>query len=144
MATFDRIEGTGRYEGWVTLRGWDPHEDFIGPFYHRFVDDKVRCGFYIDEKHINGGGAVHGGLLTSFADHAVFVIAQKELGEEISGVTISLNAEFCAAGVEGDLVEAIGEVVRATRSLAFVRGKHMVGDKVIMNFSAIIKKPSGN
>ncbi len=34
----------------------------------------------------------------------------------------------------------VGEVVRETRSLVFVRGMIVVGDKTLVNFSAIIKK----
>jgi len=140
MGKITKIEGTGVYEGYVTWQGWDPHEDFLGPFYHKRVGNEIRCAFLAEEKHVNGGGGLHGGLLLSFADHSIFVIAQDCLGEDAGGVTVSLHGEFCAGGQKGDFVEAVGDVVRETRSLVFVRGMIVVGDKTLVNFSAIIKK----
>ncbi|TNE56642.1 MAG: PaaI family thioesterase [Alphaproteobacteria bacterium] len=137
----DTKPGTGPLEGYVTWPGWDPHEDFLGPFYHRKDGDKYRTAFVVEQKHINGGGAVHGGLLMSFADHSIFVFAQDVLGARVSGVTITLNGEFVSAGQLGDFVESTGEVVRETRSLVFVRGIIHTGDTVLLNYSAIIKKP---
>jgi acyl-coenzyme A thioesterase 13 len=134
------IKGTGALEGYVSWPGWDPHEDFLGPFYHRKVGDKYETAFVAEQKHINGGDALHGGFLMSFADHSIFVFAQDSLNEDASGVTISLNGEFVSAGFLRDLVEGKGEVVRETRSLVFVRGQVVVGEKVLLNFSAIIKK----
>ena len=106
MGKITKIEGTGVYEGYVTWQGWDPHEDFLGPFYHKRVGDEIRCAFLAEEKHVNGGGGLHGGLLLSFADHSIFVIAQDCLGEDAGGVTVSLHGEFCAGGQKGDFVEA--------------------------------------
>ena len=43
----------------------------------------------------------------------------------------------------GQLIEAAGEVVRRTRSLTFVRGQIFTGDRVLMNYSAIVKRIPG-
>ena len=55
-------------------------------------------------------------------------------------MTASLNTEFLDGAQEGDLVEATGEVTRAGGSMVFVRGIARVGDRPMLNFSAIIKK----
>lgn len=136
----DSVPGTGALEGYITWPGWDPHEDFLGPFFHKKDGEGYRTAFIVEKKHINGGGATHGGLLMSFADHSIFVFAQDSLGDAVSGVTISLNGEFVSAGFLGEVVESTGEVVRETRSLVFVRGLVHVGDKVLLNYSSIIKK----
>lgn len=97
----DSVPGTGALEGYITWPGWDPHEDFLGPFFHKKDGEGYRTAFIVEKKHINGGGATHGGLLMSFADHSIFVFAQDSLGDAVSGVTISLNGEFVSAGFSG-------------------------------------------
>ena len=55
-------------------------------------------------------------------------------------VTISLNSEFVSAGKLGEIIKAKGELVRRTRSLAFVRGQVTSGDNVLLNTSGVFKK----
>lgn len=132
--------GTGRLEGYSHWVGLDPCEDFMGPFFFKRQEDgSIDCAFIAAEKHINGGDTIHGGLLMTFADFALFAIAQDDLTTGF-GVTISLNGEFIAAGKLDDLVEAKGRVVRSTRSLIFVQGEIVVGDTSLFTFSGIIKK----
>ena len=52
---------------------------------------------------------------------------------------MSLNSEFIAAGQDGEVIEAAGELVRRTRSLAFVRGRVFVGDRTLLTASAVLK-----
>jgi len=133
-------KGTGRYEGYVTWEGLDPCEDHSGPFYFKQEQDgSVKCALVAEPKHINGGGKIHGGLLMTFADFSLFAIAHDCLDTGF-GVTISLNGEFIAAGELDDFVEIRGRVVRSTRSLVFVQGEIFVGEKILMNYSGIIKK----
>lgn len=132
--------GVGRLEGYSTWEGLDPCEDYMGPFYFKKGEDgEVRCAFVAETKHTNSGGTTHGGLLMTFADFSLFAIAQDSLDTGF-GVTISLNGEFVSAGNLGDFVEARGRVVRSTRSLVFVQGEVVVGDKTLLNYSGIIKK----
>ena len=136
-------KGTGRLEGYEHWVGLDPCEDFMGPFWFKRDGDAFKCAFIAEQKHINGGGTTHGGLLMTFADFALFAIAQDALNTGF-GVTISLNGEFVSAGKPDDFIEARGRVVRSTRSLVFVDGEVFVSedgeDKTLLNFSGIIKK----
>lgn len=129
--------------GYSTWGDVDPYEDLIGPFFLKDNGDGTfRSAFVAEEKrHCNAGGMLHGGLLMSFADFALFAIAKEKL--EGAGVTVAFNSEFVAAGQAGQLVEATGEITRATRSLIFVRGQIFSGDQTIMSFSGIIKKVRG-
>jgi uncharacterized protein (TIGR00369 family) len=129
----------GEWAGW---RIWssDPYELLSGPFYCRHEDDgSTVCAFRAEAKQMNGGGAMHGGALMTFADYALFCIAHKEL-EGVGSVTASLNGEFIDAAREGEIIEARGEVVRAGGSLVFVRGLVSTGGRPLLNFSAIVKK----
>jgi len=119
----------------------DPFEALTGPFYARrdSVTGQMVCAFRAEKKHMNGGGFMHGGCMVTFADYAIFMIADKEL-EGVGSVTASLNAEFVDSASVGDLIEARGEVVRAGGSMVFVRGMVTTSSRPILNFSAIIKK----
>ena len=69
------VEATsGEFAGWWTWTR-DHYEVHNGPFWHRVENGKVRCVFRVEQKHINGGGAVHGGCLMTFADYCLFAIA---------------------------------------------------------------------
>ena len=89
---------------------------------------------------MNGGGFMHGGMLMSFADYALFVIAHDELRDQHS-VTLSCQTDFLAGSAPiGEVVYADGEVTKSTRSLIFVRGQTYVGDTVLTTFTGILKK----
>lgn len=116
----------------------DPFENLIGPFYHKDNGDGTfRSAFVAEQRHCNAGGMLHGGLLMSFADYSLFTIAKEQLRGPC--VTVAMNSEFVAAGQAGELIESTGELVRATRSLMFIRGKIFSSDKTILSFSGIIK-----
>lgn len=129
----------GEWAGWGKY-DTDPFETLTGPFYSRLdKTGRVICAFRAEQKHMNGGGFMHGGCMATFADYAIFMLADKEL-EGSGSVTASLTTEFLDSASVGDLVECTGEVTRAGGSMVFVRGLARVGDKPILSFSAIIKK----
>jgi uncharacterized protein (TIGR00369 family) len=129
----------GDWAGW-RIWGSDPFEIMTGPFYARRDEiGRMVCAFTAEQKHMNGGGFMHGGCLMTFADYAIFCIAEEAL-KESGSVTASMNAEFVDSAVVGERVEATGEVVRAGGSLVFVRGLVTAAGRPLLNFSAIIKK----
>lgn len=130
----------GEWAGWSCYPGGDPFEDHAGPFYwQRDPDGRPRCAFRAERKHLNGGGFLHGGCVMTFADFAIFVIARDDLGGGPS-VTATFNGEFVGTAHEGALVECTGEVVKAGRSMVFVRGLIESAGEPVMSFSAVIKK----
>ena len=134
------VEGDGEWTGWSLWRGSDPFEDHAGPFYFRLdPDGRPRCAFRAETKHMNGGGFMHGGCIMTFADFCLFVIAREALADS-HGVTATFNGEFVGAVPPGSLVECTGEVVKAARSMIFVRGLITTGQEPVMSFSATIKK----
>lgn len=126
-------------QGYRTWGGEDPFEDMIAPFYFNEEGDDIKCAFISERKHCNGHGMLHGGLLMTFADFSLFALARREL-EGGAAVTAGFNAEFISAGPKDALIEATGEVTRATKSLLFVRGTIFTGDTTIMTFSGILKR----
>jgi len=74
MNTATLIEA-GPWAGWETwLR--DTFETGVGPFYMRKNETgDVVCRFVAEQRHMNGGGFMHGGCFLTFADFACFAIA---------------------------------------------------------------------
>lgn len=129
----------GAWAGWSYWVGPDPFEEISGPFYFREDAPGPRAAFRAEQKHMNGGGFLHGGCLMTFADYCLFTFARAVLREDFA-VTVTLNGEFVGSVQAGSLVEGTGEVVRAGGSLIFVRGRIAVGDEPVMTYSGVIKK----
>lgn len=132
---------TGEFAGWST---W-PTEPFeyetAGPFHFKVDDEGPVAAFRAERKHMNAGGVVHGGCLMAFADFALFAIAHEHIQDEY-GLTVAFNSEFLSGPAEGAYIEARGEVLRAGRSIIFVRGLITGDGKPALNFSGtIMRKP---
>jgi uncharacterized protein (TIGR00369 family) len=132
----------GPFAGWMTWgAGSDPFETANGPFCFKVENGAARCAFQPRHAHLNGGGAIHGGALMSFADFALFCIAHSTLGD-VRAVTLSFGSEFIRAGNMDGLIEAQGEVLRQTRSIIFVRGLVTQVSRPLLSFSGTLKKIS--
>ena len=128
---------SGEFAGWWTWIS-DHFESNNGPFWHREENGRVHCAFRVEQKHLNMSKAVHGGCLMTFADYCLFVTASRALGAN-RGVTLSFSSEFIDAVHENELVEGTGELVRAGRSILFVRGLLSAAGRPVLNFSGTIK-----
>ena len=126
--------------GYRVIDPRDPYEVGAGPFY---VPEGSATDFHVllraGPAHCNGSGVVHGGLLMTMADVTVCAAAVQDVPGE-RAVTISLNADFVAAGLLNDLLEARAEVVRRTGSLVFARGEINTERETILTCSAVIKR----
>lgn len=112
-------------EGWVRL----PTQAFgthVGPFYRPAEGDMLLCGFVADERHGNKRGVVHGGMLATAFDVALGNASWAAAGQKPSA-TVQLTVQFVGALQLGEFAIIRTEVVKATRSLVFVRGTMIVG-----------------
>ena len=131
----------GEFDGWLY---W-PNESFeaktAGPFFFKKDQDEYVSAFRAEERHMNSGGVVHGGCLMTFADFSLFTIAHDHMDEEGTyGLTVAFTSEFLSGAKLGELIEARGDVLRAGRSIIFVRGVVTSNDVPCLNFSGTIKK----
>ena len=116
----------------------DPVENHAGPFHWRQRDDGANhFVMSAQSRHCNRHGIVHGGLMMTMIDLTMVVAAKQNRDEML--VTVSLNSEFVDSGRSGELIEGIGELVRRTRSLAFVRGRIFTGGRTLVNASTVLK-----
>jgi len=84
-----------------------------------------------DASHANPQGAIHGGVLLAFLDHALSIIAWEAAGR-LPSVTVQLNSHFVDAVRPGDFVELQADIVRRTRSMVFMRGILSAGDRQVV------------
>jgi uncharacterized protein (TIGR00369 family) len=128
----------GEFKGWKTWTEEPFEHDTAGPFYMRTDAQGQVAAFRAQRKHMNAGGVMHGGCLMTFADFALFAIANHGM-EGVYGLTVAFTSEFLDGALEGELIEARGEVLRQGRSITFVRGLVTANGRPVLNFSGTIK-----
>jgi uncharacterized protein (TIGR00369 family) len=125
----------------------DPYEAFVGPFFEKRAPEQgpgfdgkgaLWAAFYIDDRHVNGSGICHGGMLMSFADATLGTIAWNAVGRSPC-VTLSMQTSFMKAGRLGDLVEVQPELVRKTKSVLFVRGTYLCKGEPLFTATSLWK-----
>ena len=129
-------------DGWE-VRHFGQHDvgysSLIGPLLARREGEGWLYGVVIEARHLNVRGAVHGGLVASLADHALGMLVWEALGREPCA-TVQLNVQYVAAGREGDLLTVRGELIRATRSVVFVRGLVSAGERTVAMADGVWKR----
>jgi len=91
-------------------------------------------------KHLNLGGSLHGGMVMSFIDMALFG------GGRCAGiarghyVTLDLTTHFLARGKPGVPLDCHVELVRQTRSMAFLQGIVRQDGEPCYSFTGTLKK----
>jgi acyl-coenzyme A thioesterase PaaI-like protein len=125
--------------------GWEPYgtqdDGFIGlvgPWWMRQSGDSYLYAFMAEPKHHNRRGVVQGGMLMTFADRSMGMTCwyANELQPQ---ATVQLDMHFISAVQIGEFVEAKCHVVRRTRSLVFMRGDLLVGDRVVATATGVWK-----
>lgn len=129
----------GEFAGWSNWPG-DPYETRSGPFFmRRDKDGSIVSAFRAEDRHMNGGGFLHGGCMMTFADFALFAIAHDEMNGD-SGVTMNLSGDFLGAVPPGALVEARGEVTRGGGKTIFARGLITGNGEPAFSFTGIVRR----
>ena len=60
-----------------------------------------RYGFLADHRHLNRNGMVHGGMIMTFADHAIG-LAARTVNRTNSQATVQLDTAFLSGVEEGE------------------------------------------
>lgn len=125
-------------EGYVRSDGRGRFSSHNGPYFHKpGATDLAEQAFFALERHANGLGLVHGGMLSAFMDgvlaNAVY------LGTRRTGVTIHLSVDFLHMARMGEWVRGEARMTRGTRDVAFVEGRAYVGGQDVVRASGIFK-----
>ena len=93
-----------------------PYGKFLGIKLESAVAGKARCSIKLEPHHLNTGGRVHGGVLTSLADTAAGVAVRTIRPEGTFSATTDLSIAFIRPP-QGGTLEAIAEVIHAGKQL---------------------------
>ena len=124
--------------GWKMMKAGPGFASLVGPIWAKRDGETWRYAFLAEDKHENRQGAVHGGMLMTFADHAIGFVAWEAAGRR-KCVTMQLENQFLAAVKNGDFVECDTEIVRAAKTVIFLRGVLKVKGKPVMAANGIWK-----
>ncbi len=107
-----------------------PFGSFIGIEIVDFSDGKARCSVKLQDHHLNNGGRVHGGILTSLADTAAGVAVRTVRPEGKLSATTDLSISFIRPP-QGDSLEAVAELVHAGKRLLRTEISIFSADKLV-------------
>ena len=123
--------------------------DFValnGPLYIRSVaqpdgSKQRHLGFRVEQRHANPMGNCHGGMLATFADMMLPMLAHRQSPELRNQFlpTVSLQIDYLAPSPLGAWVQGEAQVLSITRNLAFVQGLVTADDVPALRVSGIFK-----
>ena len=135
----------GPWAGWLAWSDPVPGtflETAIGTSYSR-GDGTGKAVVMLESRpsHANRLGALHGGFLAGFADHALFAaLAAMGRPEQAAAVTVDLNMQYCGAGRLGPPLRADVDLLKETGKLLFLRMTISQEDTLIAAASATVRK----
>ena len=111
---------------------------YVGPVFR--ADDGSDFRFTVREVHMNGGGALHGGMMMALADIAMGKTVHALLeADGQRAMTVSLNCDFIGPVKQGETIVTTVGITRRTRSIVFVTATLMVESRTIMTATGLWK-----
>ena len=131
------------HPGWFT---WDLHDPtrFNGVLGKMIVQaagpNRGRVRIFPGHGQSNLGDAVHGGVILSLVDVALFAGGHMAGMSDTDAVTLDLQTAFIAAGRLGVPLDAEVELLRETGRLVFLRGLVVQGTDTVAAFNGTLRK----
>ena len=122
--------------GYTAVFGETGFNKYVGPIWRS--PDGSEFLFDIRDIHLNGGGALHGGMMMALAD----IVMGRTVRDALDGaraLTISLNSDFIGASKLGERIRGTAAITRKTRSIVFIGCELAVERRTIMTATGIWK-----
>ncbi len=104
-------------------------------------DTTCRLRMFPTTAHANLPGGLHGGATLALIDVALFAsLYVLRQGDSAGAVTLDVSCQFIGSGELEEPVDAVSELLRETRRLAFMRGTVVQSDRLIAAYSGMIRK----
>ena len=104
-------------------------------------DNACRLRMFPTHAHANLPGSVHGGVILALLDVALFAsLYVLRKGDSVGAVTLEVHTQFIGAGELEEPLDAVTEILKETRRLAFMRGTIVQGDTIVAAFSGTMRK----
>ena len=97
--------------------------DLIGGELDSWEEGRVVMSIKLEDRHMNPGGVLHGGVLTTLMDEATAHAIAIVRGLEAPLATVDMNVSFLAAARPGDELECEARTLRIGRSVAFAEAE---------------------
>jgi acyl-coenzyme A thioesterase PaaI-like protein len=133
----DKAAATLKASGWTVVETTG-FLHLVGPLWQRVVDGEHEYAIVAQDKHHNRRGLVQGGLLMTFADRTCGMTARYVSGRPTLA-TVQMDTHFVDSGKIGEILLSKPRVVRATRSLIFVRTEVTVDKRCIAMANGVFK-----
>nr|WP_237437806.1 PaaI family thioesterase [Altericroceibacterium endophyticum] len=137
------------HDGWFSwqLGGDDANRfnrEVMGKMLLRRDDDThARLRMLPLERHLNPMGTIHGGVIMALIDISLFTTWRVLTDNPVGGaVTVELNNHFVGPGTLEQPIDSVGEIVRETGRMVFLRGQVEQEQGPVASFSGIIRKAS--
>jgi len=122
--------------GYIPVFGETGFNKYVGPVWQS--PDRKEFLFDIREMHLNGGGALHGGMAMALADIVMGRTVRDALGDA-RALTISLNCDFVGPAKLGDRIRGTANITRKTRTIVFISGELTVEGRPILTATGLWK-----
>jgi len=112
-----------------------------GPLHIRRAGADTRLGLRVEPRHVNPMDNLHGGMMASFCDMLLVVVAYAQ-NTAVHGhflPTVSLQMDYLAPSPLGCWIEGSGQLLRSTRSLAFVQALVTADGQPCVRASGVLK-----
>ena len=113
-----------------------PFLDLLGPM-HQVVEQPGTIALEVSERHLNGRGFVHAGVMVAMADVIMGHEAHRHPPRTEGLVTVSLSSDFLGTATAGDWLEGRATLTRKGRRLAFVSSEFRAGDRKVFAASGV-------
>ncbi len=136
FATLAAARSINPPDGFEPCHVIDPFEAYIGPYFRRSSPAGTEFCMLLDERHLNAMGNAHGGLLMTFADAAMGMLAWESVAQH-PVVTLGMNLTFQRPAPAGSQLLMTPRITRQTRSMLFIDGELSVDDHIVAGATSI-------
>lgn len=122
--------------GYTAVFGDAGFNKYVGPVWR--APDGSEFLLDVRDIHLNGGGALHGGMAMAMAD----IVMGRTVRDVLEGgraATISLNCDFIGPAKLGERIRGVAAITRKTRSIVFVSCEIAVQGRPILTATGLWK-----
>ena len=125
-------------EGYVPVIGRGAFTTHNGPYFNGPSDqERSRQAFFVLNRHCNGVGILHGGMITAFLDGLLASAVGRASG--LTPITMHLSVDFLDMGRRGDWVLGEAWATKVARDVAFVEGVARVKERDVARASGVFR-----
>ncbi|MBL41239.1 MAG: hypothetical protein CMM49_01110 [Rhodospirillaceae bacterium] len=124
-------------KGFKLIENRSDFGNLIGPIYYKKLDNTEIFGFRAQQKHINIGGYVHGGMLSSFADIVMGQFANRNY--DYLTVTINMSVDFISLARKDEWITGKSKLIKKDNKFIFLEVEVMCNKKAILFGTGVFK-----